>query len=181
MSELLPIKTDRLNLRILETGDAEPFYQYHSLPSVSQYQGWKPVDLDDAKRFITENTRLPMNTADTWLQLAVCLKDGSLIGDVAMHFLDDEFHAGIGYTLAPEYQGKGYAFEAVAAVLDFLFKQLRKHRVTASVDPRNARSVRLLEKLGFRKEGHFFKSFRMGEEWCDDCIYAMLEEEWPHH
>ncbi len=56
--------------------------------------------------------------------------------------------------------------------------KLKKHRVTASVDPNNGSSIRLLEKLGFRKEAHFIKSFYMNDQWYDDCIYSILEEEW---
>ena len=84
----------------------------------------------------------------------------------------------IGYTFGPEHQGQGFAFEAVKAILGYLFGQLEKHRVTASVDPENVRSIRLLEKLGFRREGHFIQSVLIRGEWCDDVIYAMLKAEW---
>ena len=117
------------------------------------------------------------NTDNTWLQLAVCLKEGQLIGDVGIHFLEDE-QMEIGYTLSPDYQGRGYAIEAVQAVVEYLFSALKKHRVTASVDPDNGPSIKLLEKMGFRKEAHFIKSFRMNGQWFDDYVYAMLEEEW---
>jgi RimJ/RimL family protein N-acetyltransferase len=118
------------------------------------------------------------NTPDTWLQLGVYLHNGPLIGDIGLHFLEDGAQMEIGYTLAPEHQGQGYAFEAVKAVIDFLFLDLKKHRVTASVDPENQRSINLLKKLGFRYEAHFVKSFLIRGEWCDDIIYAVLEEEW---
>jgi RimJ/RimL family protein N-acetyltransferase len=63
-------------------------------------------------------------------------------------------------------------------VINYLFFDLNKHRVSASVDPNNTKSIKLLEKLGMRKEAYFIKSYRMGDMWLDDFIYAMLEEEW---
>jgi RimJ/RimL family protein N-acetyltransferase len=110
--------------------------------------------------------------------LAVCLKAGQLIGDIRIYFLDGDFQVEIGYTISLDYQGNGYAVEAVKAVIEYLFSDLMKHRVTASVDPDNKKSIRLLEKIGFRKEAHFIKSFRMYDIWYDDCVYAILTDEW---
>ena len=119
------------------------------------------------------------NIPNTWFQLAIVNKnEDMLIGDIGIHFLEDNAQVEIGYTLAPSYQGQGYAIEALKAVINYLFSDLKKHRITASVDPNNTKSIRLLEKLGMRKEGHFIKSYRMGDMWLDDCIYAILEEEW---
>ena len=106
------------------------------------------------------------------------LKDKDiLIGDIGLHFLPDIAQVEIGYALDPLFQGKGYAEEAVRGVLRYLFKELKKHRVIASVDPDNERSIHLLLKLGMRKEAHFKKSYLIGDEYYDDCIYALLDEE----
>lgn len=179
MTEIKPphFITERLEIRVLNLEDAQAFFDYHVLPEVSQFQGWRPRQLSDAEDFLRENTQVAVNTPHAWLQMAVCLKDGTLIGDVGIHFLD-EYQSEVGYSLSPIYQGKGYAIEAVRTVVNYLFSELKKHRVTASVDPDNVPSIRLLEKLGFRKEAHFIKSFRMEDRWADDCIYAILEEEW---
>ena len=74
--------------------------------------------------------------------------------------------------------GKGYATEALRAMVDYLFANLGKHRIVASVDPRNTPSIRLIERLGFRKEAHFKESYYLRGEWVDDIIYAMLRTEW---
>ena len=101
-----------------------------------------------------------------------------LIGDIGIHFLEDDAQAEIGYTISPDYQGQGYGTEAVSAVISYLFTGLRKHRIIASVDPRNTRSVKLLDRLGMRREAHFVKSIVIDGKWCDDCVYAVLREEW---
>jgi len=85
----------------------------------------------------------------------------------------------IGYGIAePEYRGKGYATEAVALLLDYLFAGYPVERVSAYTDAENAPSRRLLEGLGFTCEGTMRSaSFRHGA-WRDMCIYAILRREW---
>jgi hypothetical protein len=91
-----------------------------------------------------------------WLQIAVARAgDGPLVGDCALAPQAHEARTvEIGFTIAPEHQGRGYAREAVSLLLRYLFGQLGKHRVTASCDSRNAPSVRVLETVGMRREGH---------------------------
>jgi RimJ/RimL family protein N-acetyltransferase len=156
--------------------DKEDFFQYRSMPEIYQYQSWRPKHIKEIEEFIIKNDAVCLNSQNTWLQLAVCLKEGQMIGDIGIHFLEDDYQIEIGYTLSPEYQGNGYALEAVKAVMKFAFTDLKKHRIIASVDPDNIQSIKLLERIGFRKEAHFIKSFRMNNQWYDDCIYAMLED-----
>jgi RimJ/RimL family protein N-acetyltransferase len=115
-----------------------------------------------------------------WYQVGIFLLDsGKLIGDCGFRVVkDDPEQAEIGITLAPEFQNKGYATEAVKALLHYLLVSLNKHRVFGSVDPRNTSSMRLLERIGMRKEAHFVKSLQFRGEWVDDMIFAMLAEEW---
>ena len=84
----------------------------------------------------------------------------------------------IGFTLSPTEQGRGIATEAVGALLDHLFGVLDKHRVIASVDPRNDRAIALLTRLGFRQEAHFVRSLLVDSEWVDDLRFGLLQEEW---
>ena len=171
------MQTERLLLRPLTLADAEAFFRYRSLPEVCRFQSFQPKTLSEIEAFLRANESTPSNIPGSWRQLAICLRDGTLIGDVGLHTLD-EWQLELGYTLAPEHQGKGYATEAIAAVLRQAFAVWNKHRVTASVDPENRASIRLLERLGFRQEAHFRQSYRMNGEWVDDCVYAMLREDW---
>lgn len=178
MADFPEIITERLLIRTLGEKDTEVFFGYRSHPQVGRYQGWHPVSINEIEVFIAKNLEIVPNTSGTWLQMAICLRDDQLIGDIGIHFLDDPAQVEIGYTLSPAFQGRGYANEAVKAVMDYLFTDLHKHRISASVDPENIRSIRLLEKLGMRKEAHFIQSYWMHDAWCDDCIYAILDEEW---
>lgn len=178
MSDFVPILTDRLVIRKLAVTDTNDFFKYRSLPVVYKFQSFKPKDKKEVEEFFCRVSELP-NMQNTWFQLAVCIRESNrLIGDIGIHFLEDNAQTEIGYTLAPAFQGQGYAAEAMHAVINYLFTDLSKHRIIASVDPKNKQSIRLLDKLGMRKEAHFVKSLKIDGLWCDDCIYALLNEEW---
>ena len=103
-----------------------------------------------------------------------------LIGDCAAHVdADDPRQAEIGFTLAPEHQGHGYATEAVRRLLHYLLVERGKHRVSATCDARNTRSAALLERVGMRREGHLLESTWSKGEWTNDLLYAVLRREWP--
>jgi RimJ/RimL family protein N-acetyltransferase len=154
-----PILTERLLIRKLEIGDAQAFFKYRSLPQIYEYQSFQPKNEEDVKLFFEAIAEMP-NIQNTWFQLAVCLKETNhMIGDIGIHFLNDDTQTEIGYTIDPDYQGKGYARESVLAVTNYLFTVLQKQRVTASVDPDNKKSIRLLESIGM-----------INDVWKDDCI-----------
>lgn len=174
------ILTERLALRCITPLDAKAIFDYRSNPQISKFQTWKPKELKDVYEFICEKISKVPNIPDTWYQLGIIIKKtDEFIGDIGIHFCnEDNVQVEIGYTLSEKYQGKGFATEAIKAVIDYLFSVLNKHRITASADPRNIKSVALLERIGMRKEAHFKKSFWFNNEWTDDVIYAILKEEW---
>ncbi len=174
------IKTAHLILRKLALADSEALFRYRGDPRVYQYQNWAPQSIDDARGFIQSLAGVELDTPGTWFQMAITLREsGLLIGDCGMHFPGGEPHqAEIGFSLDPDFQGRGYASEAVTALLDYLFNSLGKHRVYATVDPRNQPSVALLERVGMRQEAHFRESLWFKGAWADDVVYAILDREW---
>jgi RimJ/RimL family protein N-acetyltransferase len=76
------------------------------------------------------------------------------------------------------HQNQGYATEALTRVIDYVFNDLKKHRIMASVDPDNTNSIQLVERIGFRKEAHFVESLYIKGRWADDLIYALLYRDW---
>jgi RimJ/RimL family protein N-acetyltransferase len=173
------ILTDRLLLRALLPDDAENMFAYRSHPEVLQYQFWHPQSLEEIQLFISKMATREFNTSG-WSQIAIALRnDNRLIGDCGIHVLEtDSRIVEIGITISPDYQSNGYATEALNAVLDLLFVRLGKHRIIASVDPRNLPSMALMERIGLRKEGHLVQSVWFKESWVDDVIFAMLASEW---
>lgn len=174
----MDIFTARLQLGDLRRQDAPALFAYRADPAVARWQGWRPASSADAVRFIEAQQGLAVDTVGTWWQRAIRLRDtGELIGDLGLHFIDDAT-VEVGISLAPAHQRRGYAREVLEVMLDFVFGGLRKHRIVASVDPRNLACARLLEGLGMRREGHFRESVRSGDGWADDLLFAMLEREW---
>jgi RimJ/RimL family protein N-acetyltransferase len=173
------IRTARLVLSPLGLVDAPRMFEYRSVAEVARYQNWVPGTVDDARHFITEFGSVAFDTPGAWSQLGISLAGAGLIGDLGVHVpLNEPLQAEIGVTLAPAHQGRGFATEAVRGLLGHLFGTLAKHRVFASVDPRNERSLALLERVGMRREAHFHKSLWFKGEWVDDVVFAILASDW---
>lgn len=174
----MELTTARLRLDALRREDAAALFAYRADPAVSRYQGWHPGSVDEAVLFIERQQDVLFDTPDSWFQLAIRPHESAeLVGDLGLHFVDEDTIE-LGISLAPSWQGRGLAGEVMTAVLGLAFDQLGRHRVFASVDPRNTPCIRLLAGLGMRKEAHFRESFRDGDAWADDVIYAMLAREW---
>lgn len=143
----------RCRLRAFAERDLPEFARYRALPEIARYQSWELYTLDDAKRLYAKQQGSVYGAPGTWHQAAIAdtLND-ALIGDCALHFLDDGQELEIGFTLAPEHQGKGLAREAVSLLLDHAFGAMRMRRVLAKTDAENLAAQKLLEALGFRKE-----------------------------
>lgn len=84
----------------------------------------------------------------------------------------------LGYWCDVDHQRRGYITEAVEAVVAFAFGELALHRVQAGVMPRNVPSIRVLEKLGFRKEGLAERYLQIAGKWEDHVLFALTREEW---
>jgi RimJ/RimL family protein N-acetyltransferase len=179
--KVLRLEAKRLLLRSFQDSDLDPFVAYRSDPTVARYQSWDtPYTPAQARAFIDEMKRKQPATQGEWYQLAIELKDTSaLIGDCAFHVLSDATdQAEIGFTLAQQHQGCGYATEAVARLLAYLFGEIGLRRVTATCDVENASSIRLLERLGLRREGHFVENLWFKGQWGSEYSYALLQRDW---
>ena len=103
-------------------------------------------------------------------------KDGSKIGGIS-HFPVGELLE-IGYTIIPSERNKGYCTEAVKIIVDYLFLSKDIVRIQAGTNPKNVASQRVLEKVGFKKEGLVRKSVFVRGKWEDGFLYSILREEW---
>ncbi|MHA6203081.1 GNAT family N-acetyltransferase [Dyella soli] len=174
----MELQTPRLRLDALHEQDAGALLGYRGDPEVARYQGWQPQCVAHVQRFIHDQVGMASPVAGSWFQRAIRLReDDRLIGDLGL-CLSADHQAEVGITLAPAHQGRGYAREALAAVLEALFRTMGVHRVHASVDPRNLPSVNLMRALGLRQEAHFRQSLMLRGEWVDDLVFALLAHEW---
>lgn len=175
------ISTPRLVLRNLQNSDNILLANYRSDPEVAKYQSWDvPYSEAQATALIESLHQLIPGVLGEWYQLAITLKStGKMIGDCAFCILvDDGKQAEIGFTLAREYQGQGYATEAITCLLEYLFITHHLHRIRANCDPANTASIKLLQRVGMRCEGHFIKSLWFKNNWVDEMWFAILSEEW---
>jgi RimJ/RimL family protein N-acetyltransferase len=177
----LVLATVRLRLDALREDDAEALFRYRSDPTVARYQGWRPEKQSEALDFIRTQLQWVPGTRGDWVQRAIRLTDGdTLIGDLGLHIpVDHQDSYEFGVTIAPEFQGNGYAYEAVRELFDYVFDTFDARRIHASIDPRNRASESLLRALGMRQEAHFRERFWLHGEWVDDVIFAILAREWP--
>ncbi len=106
-----------------------------------------------------------------------CVKDDKVIGNISVMRADMKDTLETGYVFDPACRGLSYSDEALKAVIAYLFKDYRVHRIFANMDARNTASAVLCEKLGMRKEAHFINDYWSKGEWTDSYIYAILADE----
>jgi RimJ/RimL family protein N-acetyltransferase len=171
----------RVVLRPFTHDDIAAFAAYRSDPEVARYQGWEiPFTLAHAAEFVHEMQRTVPGAPGTWYQYGLSLVGTSeLIGDCAFHVPEETpDQAAIAFTLARPWQHKGYATEAARRLLEHLFDTLKLRRVTAVCDVENAASVRVLERLGMRREGQFVENLWFKGRWGSEYAYGLLRREW---
>lgn len=171
-----PIHTDRLIIRKFRPDDYRELYAYLSKENVVRYEPYEPYTLEQARR----EAEYRSNSEDFF---AVTLKGGGLIGN--LYLSPREFECmELGYVFDTKWQMSGYATESARAILDYGFVTLGTHRIKAECNPKNTRSIKMMERLGMRREGEFrqnvyFKKDADGNPiWQDTVQYAILKSEW---
>ena len=175
----LTLQTARLDLRPLALSDADAVFAMRSDPVVQRYGSHGPwTDRQTANDYIERD--IEAMAAGTFVQLAIVRRaDAAVVGTCTLHGLDVQCRrAEVGYVLLTSEWGNGYASEAVVGLLDWGFEQLDLNRVEADIDPRNTPSARLLERLGFVREGHLRERWIVAGEVGDSWIYGLLAPEW---
>jgi RimJ/RimL family protein N-acetyltransferase len=174
--------TPRLVLRRFAAADAAALARYRSIPEVARYQGWDaPYPVEAARGFVAWLAERHPDAPGEWYQIAVATREepDRLAGDVGFRSrIDEPAIVDVGFTLDPAVQGRGLASEAVGEILRYLFEDRGKHKVCADCDTRNAPSWRLLERLGFRREGRLRSSYRDGDGWADEYLYGLVVDDW---
>ena len=174
-----PIRTERLILRLMTPGDVDDVHAYQSREDVCRYLLHEARTRDEVVEAVAKYVAATTLAAeDDWIEPAIEL-DGRVIGHMYLRITSlESLGAEIGWTLHPDFFGKGYASEAATATLDLAFGELGLHRVRAELDPRNDASIALCRRLGMREEAFFVKDLMFRGDWAGTGVYAVLEEEW---
>ena len=168
-------------LRQFRAADLEPLLGFHGDADVVRYVPYSPRDRQTMRTVLERkiaSTRLAED--GDLLELAVVrTEDQVLIGDVLVVLQSVEHQTvEVGYVFSPAYSKRGYATEAVRALLEVAFVELDARRVVARVDTRNTASRALLERLGMRQEANLIENEWIKGELTSEVDYAVLSREW---
>ncbi len=174
-----PIVSGRVVLRPMIADDLDAVHGWMSDEDVVRYQLYEPRTREQvADRLEEYSQAVRLEKDDDYIQPAIVV-DGTVVGLIYFKISSlDDLTGEIGWALAREHHGKGFAFEAASATLDLAFHVLGLHRVFAELDPRNEASITLCKRLGMREEAHFIEHMMFKGEWADTGIYGILDREW---
>jgi RimJ/RimL family protein N-acetyltransferase len=174
------IVTARLVLREFETDDWPAVLAYQRDPRYLKFYPWTDRTETEVRNFVQVFMDQQVEQPRRKFQLAITLPDdGRVIGNCGIRRKNgNDREADIGFELAPEYWGRGYATEAAIAIVDFGFRELRLHRISSWCIADNTASARVLERAGLRLEGRLRENEYFKGRWWDTLLYGLLESEW---
>jgi ribosomal-protein-alanine N-acetyltransferase len=173
------LETPRLVLRPFRHADAADLYAMYSDPQVFRHipiGDWKHID-ESHQRIARD---INMMAEGSYIRLAAERREDSrVVGEVLVFNLAlDSKRAELGYAFARNAWGSGYASESLPRLVDYAFKQMELNRLEAVIDPRNAASARVLERLGFQYEGRQRERYIVRGETSDAGLYGLLRRDW---
>jgi len=179
-AEFLPtIPTERLRLRWLTPGDVPALSAIFGDPEVCRFWS-RPALQDLAAAEALHHEIVSCFAARSLFQWGLAERGtDAVVGTCTLAALSSEHRrADVGFALARAAWGRGYIAEALPALLGFAFQTLDLHRLEADVDPRNQRSIRALERVGFEREGCLRERYYVNGEVQDAVLYGLLRHDW---
>ncbi len=177
--QLPTLTSPRLRLRWIAQADADALFRIFSDPRAMRYWSSPPWSTpSDAAKYITG---IHQSFAEqTLFQWGIArLEDDGIVGTCTLAAVDAcNRRAEIGFILRSDCWGTGYMTEAATSLLTFAFETLELHRIEADVDPRNTPSIKLLERLGFQREGYLRERWLVNDEVNDTVFLGLLRREW---
>ena len=172
------LDTSDLHLRPIRLSDAEGMFAMLSDEESMKYWCAPPIaEISDALEVLRKDVE--SDAKGNSLCWAVTLKGrDDLIGKcILFQFSEENHRAEIGFILNRNYWRHGFMFQALEAVIDFALGPLNLHRIEADVDPDNAGSLGVLEKLGFKREGLFRDRWLLYGEWVDSVMLGLVKHD----
>jgi [ribosomal protein S5]-alanine N-acetyltransferase len=172
------IRTPRLLLRAPSLGDADALFAFRSDPEAMRYIDRPLAKTPDDTRDLL-GQMIAGFTANDSISWVISEHDSDLaIGTIGYwRVMRENARAEIGYMLHTQYHGKGYMQEAMTPVLQYAFRTMKLHSIEANINPANAASIRLAEKMGFVREAYFRENYYFKGRFIDSAIYSLLN---PH-
>lgn len=173
------LETPRLRLRWLTEADLPALFEVFSDPEVTRYWAW-PAYVEPAQaEALLRNIRSSFAARSLFQWGFTRREDDRVVGTCTLAELSAEHRrASIGFALARAHWGRGYGPEAAARMVQFGFEELGLHRLEADADPRNNASIKVLEGLGFQREGLQRERYFLNGEVQDALLFGLLRAEW---
>jgi RimJ/RimL family protein N-acetyltransferase len=173
------LDANRVCLRTLVESDIDALFEIFSDDQVMRYWSTPPLANKDAARSLFEEISIANSRGSMKKWGIATLGDDIIIGTATLFNLEvSNGRAEIGYAQNRSRWGQGFMHEALQALLDYSFNQLKLRRLEADVDPRNVASIRILERLGFQREGFLRERWHVNGEIQDAYFYGLLRREW---
>ena len=170
------LNSNRIKLSAMHSEDAKELYEIRANKEFSQYLSSEPYrTIKEAEDLIAKNTTAFANKeAISW---KVSLNDSDkLIGYIGFWRMDKaNFRAEVGFGIDNNFRNKGFITEALDLILDFGFNQMNFHSIMADTDPLNKASIKVLEKIGFKKEAHIRENYYFRGKFIDSYYFGLLE------
>jgi ribosomal-protein-alanine N-acetyltransferase len=169
---------ERIRLRPYRAADVDALFALYSDPVVARYWSFPPwTEVAQAEAYLAPMLAM-VDGGPQYSWVIARATDDAMIGTTTLFSIRrDQLRCELGYSLARAEHGKGLASEAVRLALGFAFDTLGLERIEADVDPRNAPSCRMLERLGFQREGFLRARWRVAGEVSDTALYGLLRGE----
>ncbi len=180
--ELPAIAAGRVRLRPLSEEDIPSLFAIFGDPEVVRYWGHLVLsDLAAARALLADiREQFAQRTLFQWG--VEVIDSGEVVGTCTLASLDFENRrAELGFSLAKRYWGSGYMSDALPALIKFAFDEMKLHRIWADTDPRNQRSIRALERLGFHREGVLREHYLIHGEPQHAVVYGLLRSDWKRN
>lgn len=171
------LETERLFLRQLTMEDAQEIQLIRNDERVMKYMdSERHTNIEISNAFVAENMSMYAQKRGIFWAL-IETSSQQFIGDFSFWKIDSKnARVEIGYTLKPEFWGKGYMKEAMLAIFNFGFNQLNLHSIEANINPENINSRGILKSMGFKKEAYFKENYFYNGEFLDSEIYSLLQK-----
>ena len=168
--------TERLYLRPITTDDINFIFELFRRRETNKYSEHPDLKtLDEAREMYESYLRPGFEN-----HFRVIIEDketGTFMGTIGLYkYTSAHKRAEIGYDLLKDYWGNGYITESVRAIINYGFNDLGLIRIEATVDPENSRSIRVLERTGFKHEGTLLKKYYYNESFHDELVYGLIKE-----
>lgn len=178
MKNAIRLEGDSVTLRDFTLEDTDDVLKIAGDDRVTRWLSYDSKDRDGVRAMLEGAVARAQMEARNEYYLAIVAPTGDHVIGFGRIGLNGVQAGKLGYALAPSEWGKGYATDAARTLIRFGIRELGLHRISAAIGPDNAPSIKLIEALGFSREGVLRDHVFTNGAWRDSVLYSLLEQEW---